>query len=37
VIVARTLSKAHGMAGLRLGYVAGHPDVLKRLAPWMMP
>jgi histidinol-phosphate aminotransferase len=37
VIVARTLSKAHGMAGLRLGYVAGHPDVLKRLTPWMMP
>jgi histidinol-phosphate aminotransferase len=37
VIVARTMSKAHGMAGLRLGYVVGHPDVLKRLTPWMMP
>lgn len=29
VIVARTYSKAHGMAGLRLGYGLGQPDTLR--------
>lgn len=29
VIVARTFSKAHGMAGLRLGYAIAQPDTLK--------
>lgn len=29
VIVARTYSKAHGMAGLRLGYALGQPETLK--------
>lgn len=29
VIVARTYSKAHGMAGLRLGYAIAQPDTLK--------
>jgi histidinol-phosphate aminotransferase len=29
VIVARTYSKAHGMAGLRLGYAIGQPDTLR--------
>jgi histidinol-phosphate aminotransferase len=37
VIVSRTMSKLHGMAGLRLGYAIGHPDVLARLARWSMP
>lgn len=37
VIVSRTFSKAHGMAGLRLGYAIGHPGAMKRLQPWMMP
>jgi histidinol-phosphate aminotransferase len=32
VIVARTFSKAHGMAGMRIGYAIGHPDTIKRLA-----
>jgi histidinol-phosphate aminotransferase len=31
VIVARTFSKAYGMAGLRLGYVIAHPDTLKAM------
>lgn len=28
VIVSRTFSKIHGMAGLRVGYAIGHPDTL---------
>ena len=36
VIVARTFSKAHGMAGMRVGYAIGHPDTIKRLA-WEGP
>jgi histidinol-phosphate aminotransferase len=31
VIVARTFSKAYGMAGLRVGYAVGHADTIKRL------
>lgn len=31
VIVARTFSKIHGMAGLRVGYVAALPDTLKEI------
>jgi histidinol-phosphate aminotransferase len=37
VIVSRTLSKLHGMAGLRLGYAVGHPDKIARLSRWSMP
>jgi histidinol-phosphate aminotransferase len=37
VIVSRTLSKLHGMAGLRLGYAIGHPDRIARLSRWSMP
>jgi len=37
VIVSRTMSKLHGMAGLRLGYAIGRPDVLARLSRWSMP
>jgi histidinol-phosphate aminotransferase len=36
VIVARTFSKAHGMAGMRIGYGIGHPDAVKRLG-WEGP
>ena len=34
IIVARTFSKAFGMAGLRLGYAVGHPDAIKKLSSW---
>lgn len=34
VIVARTFSKAYGMAGLRQGYAVGHPDTIKKLQDW---
>jgi histidinol-phosphate aminotransferase len=34
VIVARTFSKAYGMAGMRLGYGIGHPDTIKKLDAW---
>ena len=32
VIVARTFSKAYGMAGLRMGYAIGHKDTIKKMA-----
>jgi histidinol-phosphate aminotransferase len=34
VVVARTFSKAYGMAGLRIGYAVGHPDTIKKMADW---
>jgi histidinol-phosphate aminotransferase len=34
VIVARTFSKAHGMAGMRTGYAIGHPDTIRKLDSW---
>ncbi len=34
VIVARTFSKAYGMAGLRIGYAIGHKDTIKKMADW---
>jgi histidinol-phosphate aminotransferase len=34
VIVARTFSKAYGMAGLRLGYAVGHKDTIRKMAAW---
>src|SRR5438094_1474189 len=34
VMVARTFSKAYGMAGLRMGYAIGHPDTIKKMAEW---
>jgi histidinol-phosphate aminotransferase len=34
VVVARTFSKAHGMAGMRTGYAIGHPDTIKKIAAW---
>jgi histidinol-phosphate aminotransferase len=35
VIVTRTFSKVHGMAGLRVGYAIGHPDTLRKIASRM--
>jgi len=34
VIVARTFSKAYGMAGLRQGYALAHPETLRKLRQW---
>jgi len=34
VIVARTFSKAYGMAGLRQGYAIGNAETLRKLRPW---
>jgi histidinol-phosphate aminotransferase len=35
VLVTRTFSKIHGMAGLRIGYVVGAPSALASLEPWV--
>ncbi len=35
VLVARTFSKIHGMAGMRVGYAVGQPATLRRLRPWL--
>lgn len=37
VLVVRTLSKAFAMAGIRLGYAIGHPDLLEPFARVRMP
>jgi histidinol-phosphate aminotransferase len=37
VFVARTFSKAHGMAGMRIGYAIGATDSVKPLARLKMP
>ncbi len=34
VVVARTFSKIHGMAGLRLGYAVGSKETIAAMAPW---
>jgi histidinol-phosphate aminotransferase len=37
VIVARTFSKAHGMAGMRIGYGIGHKDTIEKIQSWEGP
>jgi len=37
VVVARTFSKAHGMAGMRVGYAVAHPDTARALFEWEGP
>jgi histidinol-phosphate/aromatic aminotransferase/cobyric acid decarboxylase-like protein len=32
VVVVQSFSKSHGLAGLRLGAIAGHPDLIEQLA-----
>jgi len=34
IVVARTFSKAYGMAGLRLGYAVGHPETISKMSAW---
>ena len=36
VVVARTFSKAHVMAGLRIGYAVGHADTIALLKPYRL-
>ena len=37
VLVARTFSKAFGMAGMRIGYAIGRAETIKQLARYKMP
>jgi histidinol-phosphate aminotransferase len=37
VVVLRTFSKAYGLAGLRIGYAFGSPDLAARLWKWQLP
>ena len=37
VLVARTFSKAYGMAGMRIGYAVGTAETVKKLALFKMP
>jgi histidinol-phosphate aminotransferase len=37
VIVARTFSKLHGLAGLRIGYALARPDIVQRLERLKLP
>lgn len=36
VIVTRTFSKGHGMAGFRIGYAVAHPDILETISVFGM-
>lgn len=35
VIVSRTASKIHGLAGLRVGFAIARPDIIRRLQPFV--
>jgi histidinol-phosphate aminotransferase len=37
VVVARTMSKAYGMAGVRIGYAIAQTETLRKLARYRMP
>ena len=37
VVVTRTMSKAHGLAGLRVGYAIGHPAVIASIDKTLFP
>lgn len=37
VVVTRTFSKAHGLAGVRVGYAVGHPDVIASIDKTLFP
>ncbi|HRE67492.1 MAG TPA: histidinol-phosphate transaminase [Cyclobacteriaceae bacterium] len=36
VLVSRTFSKVYGLAGLRLGYAIGQPELIKRISQYQM-
>lgn len=37
VVVTRTFSKAHGLAGVRAGYAVGHPEVIATIDKTLLP
>ncbi|MEE9244239.1 MAG: histidinol-phosphate transaminase [Mycobacterium sp.] len=37
IVVLRTFSKAYGLAGLRIGYAVGHPDIIAALSKVYVP
>ncbi len=37
LVITRTFSKAHGLAGLRVGYAVGHPDVIAMVDRTLVP
>ncbi|MGO1543782.1 MAG: histidinol-phosphate transaminase [Gulosibacter sp.] len=37
LVIARTFSKAYGLAGLRVGYMLGHPSVMQAFATTAIP
>lgn len=37
VVVTRSMSKAYGLAGLRVGYLVGHPDVVAEIDKTLLP
>lgn len=37
LLLLRTFSKAYGLAGLRLGYLIGHPDVIREFGKARLP
>lgn len=37
LVLLRTFSKAHGLAGLRVGYCVGHPNVIHALSKIVVP
>jgi histidinol-phosphate aminotransferase len=37
LVITRTFSKAHGLAGLRVGYAVGHPDVIGMIDRTLVP
>lgn len=37
VVITRTFSKAHGLAGLRIGYAIGHSDVIAMIDRTLVP
>lgn len=37
VVVTRTFSKAHGLAGIRVGYAVGHPEVIASIDKTLFP
>ncbi len=37
LIITRTFSKAHGLAGLRVGYAVGHPEIVSMVDRTLVP